>query len=374
MPTPFQTEAWTEYAIGMVILLARVSGRTWQLGFKWQGDDYFAALSILFFTAELVMLEMIGQHGAITGLTEEVAVALTPEQAARIRIGAKCLLAGWILYTTLIWCLKACMLFFYNRLTLNLRQHALVKITGAISVAAYIATITVYLTSCRPLNRLWQTYPLPGRECSLNISNYLALVVTNVTTDLMILYIPIPILRTVQLPLRRKILFGIWLCSGVFIMVATLLRCILVLQDASQVNVSTIWSIRETFVGIIAVNLPVLKPFFSRARNAMSSTRNSAKRQYYNSSGEGNPGSYRLSEAKHSSKKRSIHALTTMDNLSQEHINPDHQHGSETKFDVEQNVRVLSSSGQKNSQGDDGIVITRSYEVLHSSKSSMGDP
>lgn len=106
MPTPFQTEAWTEYAIGMVILLARVSGRTWQLGFKWQGDDYFAALSILFFTAELVMLEMIGQHGAITGLTEEVAVALTPEQAARIRIGAKCLLAGWILYTTLIWCRK----------------------------------------------------------------------------------------------------------------------------------------------------------------------------------------------------------------------------------------------------------------------------
>lgn len=62
----------------------------------------------------------------------------------------------------------------------------------------------------------------------------------------MILYIPIPILRTVQLPLRRKILFGIWLCSGVFIMVATLLRCILVLQDASQINVSTIWSIRET--------------------------------------------------------------------------------------------------------------------------------
>ena len=62
----------------------------------------------------------------------------------------------------------------------------------------------------------------------------------------MILWIPLPLLWTVQLPLRRKILYGCWLCTGVFIMMATLLRCILCLQDVSQINVGTIWSIRET--------------------------------------------------------------------------------------------------------------------------------
>ena len=107
MPSPFQTEAWTEYGIGMVILLTRLSARTWQLGSKWQGDDYFSVLAVLFFTAELVMLELIGQNGAITGLTEEAALSLTPEQAKRVVVGSKCLLAGWILYTTLIWCRKS---------------------------------------------------------------------------------------------------------------------------------------------------------------------------------------------------------------------------------------------------------------------------
>lgn len=62
----------------------------------------------------------------------------------------------------------------------------------------------------------------------------------------MILSIPIPLLWTVQVPLRKKLLFGFWLNTGIFIMIATLLRCIICLQDVSQINVGTIWSIRET--------------------------------------------------------------------------------------------------------------------------------
>jgi hypothetical protein len=39
---------------------------------------------------------------------------------------------------------------------------------------------------------------------------------------------------------------ALWLCAGVFIMVATLLRCILCLRQADDINIGTIWSIRET--------------------------------------------------------------------------------------------------------------------------------
>lgn len=67
----------------------------------------------------------------------------------------------------------------YN-VRLNLRQRSLVKITGCICIAAYIATITVFVTHCHPINRLWQVFPYPGDDCALNISKYLALVVTNV--------------------------------------------------------------------------------------------------------------------------------------------------------------------------------------------------
>lgn len=58
-----------------------------------------------------------GDNGSITGISDEIALAMTEEQVRRTIIGSKCLLAGWCLYVTLIWCLKACMLFLYNRLT-----------------------------------------------------------------------------------------------------------------------------------------------------------------------------------------------------------------------------------------------------------------
>lgn len=46
----------------------------------------------------------------------------------------------------------------------NLQQKQLVKITGAVCGAAYLATIIVFLTHCHPLPRLWQVYPYPGGE------------------------------------------------------------------------------------------------------------------------------------------------------------------------------------------------------------------
>ncbi|BAE65559.1 unnamed protein product [Aspergillus oryzae RIB40] len=116
--TPFQKEAWTEYGIGVIILLLRIVARVRVVGFKnWQGDDYFVFVVLAFWTAELTMLELIGQYGTNIGLDDAQRASLTPEQTEILVRGSKCLLAGWTCYVTLIWSLKACMLFFYNRLT-----------------------------------------------------------------------------------------------------------------------------------------------------------------------------------------------------------------------------------------------------------------
>lgn len=58
-----------------------------------------------------------GQWGSIVGMTNEKALLLSDHEKATIVKGAKADIAGWCLYITLIWCLKACMLFFYRRLT-----------------------------------------------------------------------------------------------------------------------------------------------------------------------------------------------------------------------------------------------------------------
>ncbi|KXH56796.1 hypothetical protein CNYM01_11217 [Colletotrichum nymphaeae SA-01] len=296
MATPFQVEAWTEYAIGLLVLLIRIVYRTRLVGTNWEGDDYFAAIAVLFWTGELLMLEMIGEdsidsppyfarsdrnltfflsasgrYGSITGMSDAIALTLSDQQKQSIVIGSKCLLAGWVLYVTLIWCLKACMLFLYMRLTLNLQQQKMVKITAGACVLCYVATVLVIMTKCMPVHRNWQIYPYPGDACALNIPNYIALAITNVTTDMMILYIPIPLLWSVQMPMAKKIICSLWLCTGVFIIIATLLRCILCLQDAKSINLGTIWSIRETFVAILAVNAPVLGPWIAKNASAVRS-------------------------------------------------------------------------------------------------------
>ncbi|PNP57093.1 hypothetical protein THARTR1_02935 [Trichoderma harzianum] len=247
--TPFQVEAWTEYAIGTLIILARIACRCSIVGWNWEGDDYFAVIAIFFWTGELCMLELIGQYGSITGINDEIALGLTPEETRRIVVGSKCLFAGWILYVTMIWCLKSCMLFLFRRLTLDLRQKQLVNITSGVCVAGYISTVIVMLTKCLPIHKNWQVYPYPGDACALNIPNYLALVVTNVT----------------------KIVCALWLCMGIFIIIATLLRCILCLKDVSSINLGTIWSIRETFVAIIAVNAPILGPWMTKQASVVTS-------------------------------------------------------------------------------------------------------
>ncbi|WYZ46646.1 hypothetical protein EsH8_IX_000871 [Colletotrichum jinshuiense] len=271
MATPFQVEAWTEYAIGLLVLLIRIAYRSSIVGTNWEGDDYFAVAAVFFWTGELVMLELIGRFGSITGMNDEIALTLSDQQIQSIVIGSKCLLAGWVLYVTLIWCLKACMLFLYRRLTLNLQQQKMVLVTAGACGLCYVATIIVILTRCMPFHKNWQVYPYPGDACALNIPNYIALAITNVTTDFMILYIPLPLLWSVRMPLSRKIICGLWLCTGVFIIIATLLRCILCLQDAESINLGTIWSIRETFVGILAVNAPVLGPWIAKNASAVRS-------------------------------------------------------------------------------------------------------
>ncbi|WQF85480.1 hypothetical protein CDEST_10494 [Colletotrichum destructivum] len=118
MATPFQTEAWTEYGLGVLVILLRIFSRWKIVGFNWQGDDYFAILCLIFWTLELCMLELIGQNGTNIGITNEIGATLTSEEIAKFEFGSKCLLAGWNFYVTLIWCLKACILFFFSRITL----------------------------------------------------------------------------------------------------------------------------------------------------------------------------------------------------------------------------------------------------------------
>ncbi|RDW68980.1 uncharacterized protein DSM5745_08740 [Aspergillus mulundensis] len=309
--TPFQKEAWTEYGVGVLVLLLRIFARLRVVGIKnWQGDDYFAIVALIFWTAELTMLELIGQYGTNIGLSDQERASMSPDRTARLVAGSKCLLAGWTCYVTLIWSLKTCMLFFYNRLTLGLVQQKLVKINVVLCGCTYVAVILTIFLHCRPLSKHFQVYPDPGLNCSADYINYIMIATTNVVTDAILLCIPIPLLAKVRLTIRRKLVIGVLLCGGVFVMAATLLRCILSLQDINSINNSTVWAIRETFVAIIAVNAPCIKPLFSTSVWLRSSSKdpssNHGHYHYGKSSGAVSFGMSALGRTKHAQLESAV--------------------------------------------------------------------
>ncbi|KAI9730586.1 MAG: hypothetical protein M1834_005829 [Cirrosporium novae-zelandiae] len=84
-------------------------------------------------------------------------------------------------------------------------------------------------------------------------------------TDIGILAIPIPILFQVRIRFYRKIILALLICSGIFVIIAALLRCILSLASVEHAGFSAIWAIRETFVSVLAVSAPAIKPLFNKS-------------------------------------------------------------------------------------------------------------
>lgn len=64
--------------------------------------------------------------------------------------------------------------------------------------------------------------------------------------------------------LTKKIAIGALLCSGLFVITAAIVRAVLTLgATPSGLNINR-WGVRETIVGIITVNTPILRPMLNR--------------------------------------------------------------------------------------------------------------
>ncbi|KAL3424532.1 hypothetical protein PVAG01_03813 [Phlyctema vagabunda] len=268
-------EQWTEYGIGQFVFLLRFYCRWRVVGirnFAW--DDFFAFIAMLMWISDTVTVQIISDHGAFVGLTPETVSKLTDDEIANMETGSKALFVAWLSYVTLIWSLKASVLCFYSRLTLGLWQQKFVKLLIVPVVLTYLASMLTLFLHCTPIQKNWQVKPFAGEKCTLFVANYIVVIIGNVCTDLAILYIPLPMIWAVKIPIRRKLAISVLLSSGVFVIIAAILRCVLSLKYVDEVGASTIWGIRETFIAVLAISAAAIKPYFSRNRWTGSSGSN----------------------------------------------------------------------------------------------------
>jgi hypothetical protein len=107
-----------------------------------------------------------------------------------------------------------------------------------------------------------------------SLSKYL-LTIRVIRCDIGILAIPLPILWSVRIPVTRKLVLCILFSSGIFVIVTVILRLIFSLGDIGSLPTAASWALRETFVSVITVTAPGIKPLFNKTNWINSSSKGS---------------------------------------------------------------------------------------------------
>ncbi|KAL2802330.1 hypothetical protein BJX63DRAFT_437976 [Aspergillus granulosus] len=378
--SPFLVEAIAEFTVGLFIASLRLFTRWKLVGFKkWGGDEYFSIAAMLFWTVEIVPVILVGRkYGSNTGWTDEQRAGFDEATIRQLETGSKLVFVGWLGYLTALWSLKASMLFFYNRVTSGLFEQKIVRGCAIYCVISYLAVFMALFLHCRPFHKNWQVYPDPGRkcnfrwlrnylvppprlttalavnrvtgECSAGYTLYLVVLPFNIVSDIVLVGVPIPILIKLQANWVQKLVISTLLCSGIFIVIAAFLRCLLAISSIDQINVAAIWAVRETFVAMVVVNAPALKPLFRLSTWKSPFRRNGSSNEYALSSRSRAQGSKRTQLK---SVSRTVDAYTVLDS--------DVANVPQT-FEVEITGKLDEENGRRRGAG---VIVTTDIETRY---------
>lgn len=185
---------------------------------------------------------------------------------------------------------KTSILVFYLTLskTHKVFRWATIATLIVVNVGGLALTI-LNIVQCRPVNAAWAS-PVPSSaSCTNIVTIYLSSAPLNIITDLAIFFLPMPILTSMRLPKKQKIILVITFGFGIFVAVVDVIR-IAYLQDAQRAtlraaqtdhsesgneqrntgdfawysSLSFMWSTVEVNVGIMCGCVPALKPLARR--------------------------------------------------------------------------------------------------------------
>ncbi|KAH7375416.1 hypothetical protein B0T11DRAFT_293106 [Plectosphaerella cucumerina] len=275
----FAVELWTLFSVGAAFTVLRTYARIKAVGIKQlRPDDYFVWLGIVFFATQAALAyNVTAMAGGIAnnGMTaaERAALSLESEEHAirsdpetqRFGSCAQIQVAGWTIYSALIWSLKLSVLFFYLRLTegLSRRYRVRVYVGFVLIIGTFMSSILTIFLGCRPLHKYWQISPDPGNSCQAAVSLPIiwSSFAANVSTDIYLLLIPLPLLWESSLRLVKKIASTIVLGAGIVVLICATLKSVYVLVDPiNGAQLAGAWGVREAFTAVITTNLPMIFP------------------------------------------------------------------------------------------------------------------
>ncbi|KAL4865045.1 hypothetical protein BDV12DRAFT_200509 [Aspergillus spectabilis] len=264
-------------ALGLVFITVRTYARWAQVGpSNFQLDDYLMPTAGVVFAVEVSLAYLVGaKYDGLTNsyMTDDERAALDPtsrEYYNRIW-GSKIQVAGWSLYAMVLWLIRLSLAVFYSRLTTGL-AHLPTRVRAAYILlgVTYLAVALTIVLSCQPMHRFWPVSPDPGDTCqpARSMVYVLVVMIPNVLTDIYLMSIPLPLLWTVRIGIRRKISLMALFSGAVFVIMAAIIRAVIIITAGPNGAIEGIkWACRESFVSIVVANLPIIQPLIRRGAN-----------------------------------------------------------------------------------------------------------
>lgn len=197
-----------------------------------------------------------------------------------------------LLYNPAMMATKSSILVQYSRLfSSNLVFKRFNYATLAAVLLGYTALTLVNAFQCRPPDAVFRSFYMTENDqrCTSILTIYLASAPLNISTDIAILLLPMPLVRSLRIPRKQKIILVVTFGVGLFATIVDTVR-IMYLQKAVSANTSGIhhppartlksatgspdfywnaafslmWSAIEVHVGIVCACVPAMKPIIVR--------------------------------------------------------------------------------------------------------------
>ncbi|KAK9413286.1 hypothetical protein SUNI508_02485 [Seiridium unicorne] len=263
-------ELWTWLAVTIVVVIARILSRRMLYGSfrKLQIDDFIMVLAVV--AAIVLSVGVYILTYTPSNLIRNVdEVDLTPDDIALREYGSKMVIVVEQMQIFVIWSVKVCLLIMYSRLTTSLKQNLFVKITAGYAALGFVVMEILFFAAwCRPFWHYWQV-PTDNINCSMERDHLITNTVFNISSDLMIIALPMPVFFKAQLPPKRKaVLIGVF-ALGLFTILSAVLSKAYSFGDPYGTD-WIVWYIREANTAIIVANLPFTWTLLQRIFNLRS--------------------------------------------------------------------------------------------------------
>ncbi|KAF7877609.1 hypothetical protein EAF04_001281 [Stromatinia cepivora] len=249
------------YPFVIIIVILRYISRWVQLGSikNYQVQDYLMFVVFLFYTTLVVFTNIVYDFDTNLILPSDIP-KLTPESIASRIKGSKLVLVVEQSMIMTIWGGKACLLCMYLKMMAGIKPHNLiVKL-----VAVYVGTSLVVMELlyfgvwCRPFSNYWAV-PTPNDQCSTATHHLIVNATFNISSDLMMLCMPMPLVLKAQLPTLKKIFLISVFSLGIFAISSAAANKYYSFAHPFGV-MWTYWYIREASTVMIITNIPMCWP------------------------------------------------------------------------------------------------------------------